>query len=104
MRAAGNENNIDEDVNANNITITIKNTKLYVLVATLLKRLSKEFERSAYWNEYKSKSEKKNMINEFRYFLKSNLVGDNRLFALVYPSRNNDSKKFKSKRYYYQKA
>ena len=46
---------------------TIKDTKLYVLVVTLSAKdnkklsalLSKESERSIYWNEYKTKSENK---------------------------------------------
>ena len=46
-----------------NIIFTIKDTKLYVPVITLTARdnqklsklLSKRFERSVYWNEYKTK-------------------------------------------------
>ena len=61
----------------NNIIFTIKDTKLYVPVVTLSARdnqklsklLSKGFERSAYWNEYKTKSDNKNTTNEFRFFL-----------------------------------
>ena len=34
MSVAGNEKNINEDANANNITFTIKNTKFYVPVVT----------------------------------------------------------------------
>ena len=53
MFAAGNEKNINEDANANNIIFTIEDTKLYVSVVTLsardnqnLSRLfSKEFEK-----------------------------------------------------------
>ena len=83
-----NLNNIDSDI----IIFTIKDTKLYVFVVTLSpkssqklsKLLSKGFERSVYWNEYKTKSENKNTTNEYRYFLKSNFVGVNRLFVLVY--------------------
>ena len=66
MSAAGNENAINDNNNANNIVFTIKDTKLYVPVVTLLatdnqklsKRLSKGFERPVYWNKYKTKSEK----------------------------------------------
>ena len=62
---------IDNNDNTN-IIFTI--TKLYVPVVTLSARgnqklskfLSKEFERSVYWNEYKTKSEKKNTANEYR--------------------------------------
>ena len=39
----------------------------------LLKPLSKEFKRSIYWNEYKTKSETKNTTNEYKDFLKSNV-------------------------------
>ena len=35
----------------------------------LSKRLSKGFERSVYWNEYKTKSENENTTNKYRYFL-----------------------------------
>ena len=65
-----------DNVNGNNIIFTIKDTKLYVPVVTLAardnqklsKRLSKGFERSVYWNEYKTKSETKTTTNEFKIF------------------------------------
>ena len=58
-----------DNVNGNNddnIIFAIKDTKLYVPVITLSVRdnqnlsrlLSKEYESSVYWNEYKTKSEK----------------------------------------------
>ena len=67
LTAAGNENANDND-NASNIIFTIKDTKLYVPALTLSvkdnpklsKLLSKGFEKSVYWNEYKTKSENKN--------------------------------------------
>ena len=60
MSANDNENVNDND-NVNNIIFTIKSTKLYVPIVTLsardnenlLKFLSRGFERSVYWNEYK---------------------------------------------------
>ena len=68
-----------DNVNAdsNNIIFTIKNANLYFPAVTLSakdnqklsKLLSKGFERSSYWNEYKTKSENKNTANEYRYFL-----------------------------------
>ena len=87
LSANGNDND-----NANNINFTIKDTKLYFPVVTLSagdnqklsKLLSKGFERSVYWNEYKTKCENKNTTNEYRYFLESNFFGFNRLFVLVY--------------------
>ena len=69
LSATGNDNT---NANPNNIIFTIKDTKLYVLVVTLsardnqklLKLLSKGFERSVYWNEYKTKSESGNRTNK----------------------------------------
>ena len=85
LSAAGADNAI---TNSNNIIFTIKHTKLSVPVVTLSARdnknklLSKGFERSVYWDEFKTKSENKNMINEYRYFLKSNFVRVNRLLVV----------------------
>ena len=87
--AAGADN---VDSNSNNIIFTIKDTKLCLPVLTLSakdnqklsKLLSKGFERSVYWNEFKTKSENKNTINEYTYFLESNFVEFNRLFVLVF--------------------
>ena len=60
LTADGANNN---DATSNNIIFTIKDTKLYAPVVTLYARRnqklpklhSKGFERSAYWNEYKTK-------------------------------------------------
>ena len=64
----------NNDANSNNIIFTIKDIKLYVPVIALSAKkpqklsniFSKEFERPVYWNEYKTKSENKNMANEYR--------------------------------------
>ena len=69
MPAVGADNN---DANSNNITKD--NQKLSKL-------LGKGFNRSVYWNEYKTKSENKKTTNEYRYFLESKFVGVNRLFV-----------------------
>ena len=74
LSANGNDN---DDASSNNIIFNIKDTKIYVPVVTLpakdnkklSKFFSKGFERSAYWNEYKTKSENKNSANEYRHFL-----------------------------------
>ena len=63
LSAGGNDDFINDNNNANNIIFTNKGTKLYVPVVTLSARdnqklpklLSKRFERSVYWNEYKKK-------------------------------------------------
>ena len=102
---------VNDNVNGNNIIFTIKDTKLYVSVVTLsardnqkLSKLhSKGFERSVYWNQYKAKKDK-TTTNEYRYFLQSNFVGVNRLFALVYLNRKNDVERFKTRRYYLPKG
>ena len=51
------------------------------------------------WNEYKTKNENKNTVNEYRYFLKSNFFGVTILFVLVYSNQDGDSKRLKVKRY-----
>ena len=104
MSAAGADN---DNANSNNIIFTIRKTKLYVPVLTLSSRhdqklskvLSKGFERSVYGNEYKTKSENKNMTNEYIYFLKPSFAGVNRLFVLVYSNQDANSKRFKTWRH-----
>ena len=59
--------------------------------------LSKGSERSVYWSEYLTKSGRKHMTNEYRYFLKLNFVGVNRLFVLVDSNQEDaNSKRFKT--------
>ena len=106
------KDNIYDDNNDNNIISTITDTKLFVALVTLSTRhnqkfsklLSKRFEGSLYWNEYKIKSENKNTTNEYRYFLDSNFVGVKRLFVLVYSNQDKDSKISKTQRYYLRKG
>ena len=77
-----NLNNNDNDNNDSNIVFPIKNITLHAPVVTLSSRdnrklsklLSKGFERSVYWNEYKTKSENKNTTIQFTYFVESNFV------------------------------
>ena len=104
--------NLNDNNNANNIIFTIKDTKLCVLIVTLSARdnqklsklLSKGFQRSLYWNDYKIKSNNKNTTNEYRCFLKPNFVEVNRLFVLVYTNEDDDSKRFNAKIYYFPKS
>ena len=84
--------NANGNNNDNNVIFIIKGTKLYVPVVTLSARdnqklsklLSKRFERSIYWNEYKAKSDDKNTASEVRFFLELNVFRVNKLFVLVY--------------------
>ena len=78
----GNEND-NANTNSNNIIFNVTDTKFCVPVITLStkdnqklsKLLSTRFERSVYWNEYKTKSENKNTTYEYRYFIESKFVG-----------------------------
>ena len=70
----------------------------------LTKFLSKGFERSVYWNEYKTKNENKNSTNECWYILKANFVGVNRLLVSVYSNQDDGAKRFKDWRYYLPKG
>ena len=45
-----------------------------------------------------------NTTNEFRYFIKSNFVGVNRLYALVYKDEGDNAKRFKARKYYLPKG
>ena len=109
MPAAGADNT---NANPDNIISTIKDTKIYVPVVTLpasdnqklSTRLSKGSERSFYWNEYKAKSENKDITNEYRYFLESNFVGVNRLFVLFYINYGDNAKRFNAQKYYLPKC
>ena len=44
------------------------------------------------------------MTDEFRYFFESNFVGVNRSFVLVHSNQNDDSKRFKTRKYYLPKG
>ena len=102
----------DNDTNSNNIIFIMNGTKLYIPVLNLsardnqklLERLSKGFERSVYWNEYKTKSLNKNMTNEYRYFLGSNFVAINRIYVLVYTNQDANAHRFNAQKYYLQKG
>ena len=103
---SGNSNDND-----NNITFSIKSTKLNVTVVTLSARdnkklsthLSRGFDISFSWNEYKTKTENKNTTNWNRYFFVSNFIEVDRLLALVYSNQDNNPKRFKTRRYYLPK-
>ena len=107
--AAGADN---ANANFNSIIFTIKYKILHVPVVTLLakdnkklsKYLSKGFEGSVYWREYKTKSENKNTTNEYRYFLEPNFDVVNKLFVLVHSDHNAGSKRFKTWTYYSPKG
>ena len=95
-----------------NFIVTIKDTKLYDSVVNLSARgnqkvsklLRKRFQRLVYWNEYKTRSNNKDIKNEFRHFLESNFVGVNGLFVLIYTTHGNNVKIFDARKYYLPKG
>ena len=46
---------------------------------------------------------RKNTTNEYRFFLQSNFVGVNKLFTLVYKKKDNNAKRFNTRKYYLPK-
>ena len=64
----------------------------------LTKPFRKEFERSVYWNKNETKSESKNVKNEYKYFPESNFIGFDGLFFGL--NHDNDVKRYKARRYY----
>ena len=90
----------DVAVDANNPVFIINDTKLYVPVVTLSKednkdfidQQSKGFQRSIYWNEYKTKELTENAdANVFKYInLDPSFQGVNRLFAMAYSRADNN--------------
>ena len=115
----GNENNIHESTNANDIIFTIKDTNLYVPVVTLSARcnkklsklLSKGLKNQNLLDSIKIKfiglnikQKVINTTNEFRHFLESNFVRVNGLFVLVYTNEGNNAKRFDARKYYLPKG
>ena len=105
----------DDDANAanaaNNPVFIINNTKLYVPVVTLPKEDNKDFieqrnkgfQRSIYWNEYKTKGQDEVAnANAFKYIsLDPSFQGVNRLFVMAYDNVNtNRSTRDGRTRYY----
>ena len=83
---------------AGNAVFIINDTKMYVPVVTLSKEDNKDFieqqnkgfQRSIYWNEYKTKEINENAdANVFKYInLDSSFQGVNRLFVMTYNRAN----------------
>ena len=100
--------------NAGNVVFIINDTKLYVPVVTLSKednkdfveRQNKGFQRSIYWNEYKTKEinatvDNNNLANSVRYInLDPSFQGVNRLFVMAYNSANGQPTRNGQRKYY----
>ena len=95
---------------AGDAVFIINDTKLYVPVATLPKENNKDFidqqnkgfQRSIYWNEYKTKELTENAdANVFKYInLDPSFQGVNRLFVMAYLRGNNQFARNDRKKYY----
>ena len=53
-----------------------------------------------YWNEYKTKSESKNTIQQYRYFLESNFIGASKLYVVTYSNQDDNVERYKTRKYY----
>ena len=88
----------------------INDTKMYVPVVTLSKKDNKDFieqqnkgfQRSIYWNEYKTKEINENAdANVFKYInLDPSFQGVNRLFVMVYNTANGQPTRNGQQKYY----
>ena len=95
---------------ANNPAFIINDTKLYVPVVTLSKEDNKDFidqqnkgfQRSIYWNEYKTKEQSEDADNNvFKYInLDPSFQGVNRLFVMAYSRLANQPTRDGRTKYY----
>ena len=95
---------------AGNAVFIINDTKMYVLVVALTKEDNKDFieqknkgfQRSIYWNEYKTKGLTENAdANNFKYIsLDPSFQGVNRLFVMAYSSANDQPTRNGQQKYY----
>ena len=93
-----------------NAVFIINDTKMYVSVVTLSKEYNKDFieqqnkgfQRSIYWNEYKTKEIYENAdANVFMYInLDPSFQGVNRLFVMAYSRANNQPTRNGQQKYY----
>ena len=96
--------------NHGNAVFIINDTKLYVSVVTLSKEDNKDFidqknkgfQRSVYWNEYKTKEINEDAdANVFKYInLDPSFLGVNRLFVMAYNRANGQPTRNEQQKYY----
>ena len=95
-----------------NAEFIVNNTKMYVPVVTLSKEINKDFieqqnkgfQRSVYWNEYKTKELNEDAdANVFKYInLDPSFQGVNRLFDMAYNRENGQPTRNGQQKYYLQ--
>ena len=90
---------------AGNAVFIINDTKLYVpFVKDFIEQQNKSFQRSVYWNEYKTKSKEENgVVNLLKYIsLDPSFQGVNRLFVMAYSREGGDDRPIRDgRRKYY---
>ena len=102
--AAADNNNNNNNNNSNSGTkFKITNTKLYVPLVTLpnednvklTKQLNKGFKRLVYWNEYKTKIESRDLINNnlTRFYLGASFQEVKPLLVLAFGNTDNNANK-----------
>ena len=95
---------------AGDVVFIINDTKMYVPIVTLAKednkdfieQQNKDFQRSIYWNEYKTKEINENAdANVFKYInLDYSFQGVNRLFVMTYNKENGQPTRNGQQKYY----
>ena len=106
LSANGNDNT---DADPSNATFTIEDISFYffyfcpMVNQKLSKLFRKGFERSLYWINI-IKIEDKIMTNKYRYFLKWNFVGVNKLFVLIYWKKDDNAKTYEFSKCYLEKC
>ena len=100
---AADNNNNNNNNNNRGTKFKITNTKLYVPLVTLpnednvklTKQLNKGFKRLVYWNEYKTKIESRDLINNnlTRFYLGASFQAVKPLLVLAFCNTDNNANK-----------
>lgn len=98
LSTSGNHN--ADDDNSDKISFDIKDIRRYFPVVTssakkqpkTMKTSQQSIQKIIYWNECKTKSKSKIIINNRKYFFESSFLGVSRFFILVCPNDDGNSK------------
>ena len=104
--------NVYEIDNPENGIFKIKDTKLYVLVATLskendiklLEQLKSGFKRTIKWNRDRSQMTIQLQNKNLNYLIDPAFMNVNRLFVLSFPRNNNNDSRYSFSNYYVPKV
>ena len=97
----------NDDANLDNITFTIKDKILVVLVVTLSAKDNKKYQnflakdlKDQFVGMNIKQEVRIKIYNNYTYFLELNFVGLTWLFVLIYSNKNDNVKKNKAEKYY----